>query len=406
VWSSYLFSLNLRDDVDAPAVAKAHFAFGEAVGGRAPRRSPVRSRAPRVRVGYVSGDLMKHPVGLFLRPLLRHHDRERFETFCYTNSHIEDELSAELRGASDHWRSIAGREDPWAEALIRADALDILVDLSGHTARNRLGLFARRPAPVQATWLGYLNTTGLEAMDYRICDAHTDPEGATEALNAETLVRLPHSQWCYAPYYDVALDGAREAGGPVTFGSFNQFVKVSDSGLDAWCEILRRVPESRLRVHGVPPGVTAEDFRGRLEARGVCGDRVTLTGRIAIHDYFAAIRAVDIALDSMPYNGATTTLDTLWMGTPVVALRGERAIGRGSYSIARAAGLEELVAYSPAEYVEANVRLAHDAPARAALRRCLRPRLEASPLMDGPRFTRDVEACYREMLDAADRKGT
>jgi predicted O-linked N-acetylglucosamine transferase (SPINDLY family) len=399
-WSSFLFSLNLHDDLDAQEVAREHFAFGKAFEGRAPPRAARRPARQRIRVGYVSGDLMKHPVALFLRPVLACRDGAAFETFCYSNGRVEDELTAELRASSDQWRSIAGREDSWVEELIRADGIDVLVDLSGHTAHNRLGVFARRPAPVQATWLGYLNTTGLEAMDFRICDRHTDPEGATEALYTESLARMPDSQWCYAPYHDIPLKAATaSARRPVVFGSFNQFAKVSDGCLDLWAAILRELPDARLRAYGVPAGVAAGDFRRRLEQRGVAPERATIHGRAGILDYFAAIEEVDIALDSMPYNGATTTLDTLWMGVPVVALRGNRAIGRGSYSIVSAAGLHELAAEDPAAYVEMNVRLAEDAAARLAMRLALRPRLQASPLMDAQRFARGMEGLFRKMLE-------
>ena len=401
VWSSFLFSLNLRDDLDAEAVAREHFAFGKVFDRNSPAKTPKKPAARQIRVGYVSADLMKHPVALFLRPILASHNRAEFETFCYSNGRVEDELTIELRGICDQWRSIAGRDDPWVEDLIRADGIDVLVDLSGHTANNRLGVFARRPAPAQATWLGYLNTTGLRAMDFRICDSHTDPEGETDDLSSESIARLPNSQWCYSPYYDIPLGNlATDGNRPITFGSFNQFAKVSDGCLDLWAAILDRVPDSSLRVYGVPKGVATDDFHARLERRGVQRSRVALHGRIGVLDYFAAVQDVDIALDSMPYNGATTTLDTLWMGTPIVGLRGDRAISRGTYSILSASGLTELTAENPADYVEKNIRLAQDSTGRLALRRSLRSRLQASPLMDTNRFTRDVEALYRRMLEA------
>jgi predicted O-linked N-acetylglucosamine transferase (SPINDLY family) len=284
--------------------------------------------------------------------------------------------------------------------LIREDGIDVLVDLSGHTPRNRLAVFARRAAPVQATWLGYLNTTGLREMDFRIADRHTDPEGASESLHSEKLARLPHSQWAYVPHNVVALkDSPRPPGAPVVFGSFNQMAKVSDACLDLWSEVLKRVPGSILRVHAVPDAVAKQDLLARLARRGVAASRVETRGRMPTAEYLAAIADVDIALDSMPYNGGTTTLDTYYMGVPLVALAGERGIGRGSYSIAMSAGLDELVARTPAEFVERNVALATHAEARLALRRSIRPRLEASPLMDPVRFTRDLEALYRAMLD-------
>jgi predicted O-linked N-acetylglucosamine transferase (SPINDLY family) len=191
-------------------------------------------------------------------------------------------------------------------------------------------------------------------MDYRICDARTDPPAETESLNRERLVRLPHSQWCYLPYYEVPLTARAARAQEIVFASFNQFVKVSDAALDLWCEVLRGVPGSRLRIYGVPAGVGRHDVMPRIEQRGVAAARVELFGRIGITQYFAAIADADIGLDTLPYNGATTTLDTLWMGTPVIGLRGTRAISRGAYSILAASGLEELVGRSPEEYVRMN----------------------------------------------------
>jgi predicted O-linked N-acetylglucosamine transferase (SPINDLY family) len=261
-------------------------------------------------------------------------------------------------------------------------------------------VFARKPAPVQATWLGYLNTTGLRAMDYRICDNCTDPEGETEALNTETLARLPHSQWCYAPYYDIQpATFQSDPGRPVVFGSFNQFVKISDACLDLWAEILREVPDAQLRVHGASTAIASEDFHARLERRGVARARVTILERIGILEYFEAIADADIALDTMPYNGATTTLDTLWMGTPVVGLHGNRAISRGTCSILGEAGLTELIAKDRAGYIATNLRLARDAGYRVGLRNALRARLEASPMMDTGPFVHDVEALFLRMLE-------
>lgn len=404
LWGTYLFSLNLRDDVDAATVAREHFKFGELLETKASATPlPARPRNARIRVGYVSGDLLSHPVALFLLPVLVHHDRQAFEAFCYSSGHVDD-MTPRVRGAADHWRPIARREDSQVVDLIRQDGIDVLVDLSGHTPRNRLGVFARRAAPVQATWLGYLNTTGLRAMDFRITDRHTDPEGTSEALHSEKLARLPDSQWAYVPHNVVELKAMpRPPGAPVVFGSFNQMAKVSDGCLDLWSEVLRRVPRSILRVHAVPDDVAKQDLLARLAARGIEASRVETRGRVPTAEYLAAIADVDIALDSMPYNGGTTTLDTYYMGVPLVALAGARGISRGSYSIAKSAGLDELVAHSSAEYVERNVALANDPATRLALRQSIRPRLAASPLMDPVRFTRDLEALYREMLNRGNR---
>ena len=402
LWSAYLFSLNLRDDVDADSVARAHFEFGrgmERTAGPAHKAPLPDTRGRRVRIGYVSGDLMAHPVAWFFIPILRHHDRGAFEVFCYSNGHA-DIFTDELRALAPHWRDIRDRGDAEVADLIRRDGIDVLVDLSGHTTRNRLGVFARRAAPVQATWLGYLNTSGLANMDYRIVDRFTDPEGASERYHAEKLVRMPHSQWCYAPHRSGPLKPLREAtdSRPIVFGSFNQVQKLSDAALDLWCEVLRRVPRSRLRVLAVTNAVASEDVLARLEQRGLERSRVEMRGRIPLGEYLAAIEDCDVALDTLPYNGATTTFDALWMGVPLVALAGDRGISRGAFSIASVLGAPELVAHTAADYVERNVRLANDPAWRIALRRTLRPRLLESPLLDAAGFTRDLETLYRGMV--------
>lgn len=402
VWGAYLFSLNLRDDVDAAFVAGEHRRYGrmmaEAIPA-APRPGRRKGRRP-LRVGYVSGDLLAHPVAWFLMPVLRHHDRGEVRSYCYSGGHV-DAVTERIRAAADEWRVITRRSDDDVLRLVAQDEIDILVDLSGHTPRNRLAVFARRAAPVQATWLGYLNTTGLATMDYRITDAFTDPQGMTEALHTEQLARMPHSQWAYVPHTEgpTPVDTPRGAGEPPVFGSFNQMAKLSDGTLDLWAEVLREVPHAIVRVHAVPDEVAAEDVRTRLERRGIARPRVQTRGRLLTGEYLAALADVDIALDAFPYNGGTTTLDTYWMGVPMVALAGERGISRGSYSIASSAQLEELIAHDRAAYVSRNVGLAADFEARARLRRTIRARLQESPVMDAERFTRDLEALYRRWTD-------
>ena len=402
VWGAYLFSLNLRDDVDAAFVAGEHRRYGRMMAELAPAAPrPARRRGRRpLRVGYVSGDLLAHPVAWFLMPVLRHHDRGEVRSYCYSSGHV-DAVTERVRSATDAWRPIARRNDDDVLRLVAQDEIDILVDLSGHTPRNRLALFARRAAPVQATWLGYLNTTGLGTMDYRITDAFTDPPGMTEALHTEQLARMPHSQWAYVPHTEgpAPRERPRAPGEPTVFGSFNQMAKLSDGALDLWAEVLRAVPGSILRVHAVPDDVAGEDVRTRLERRGVARVRVETRGRLLTGEYLAALADVDIALDAFPYNGGTTTLDTYWMGVPMVALAGERGISRGSYSIASSAQLEELIARDRADYVARNVALAGDVEARTQLRRTIRPRLAESPVMDAERFTRDLEALYRRWTD-------
>jgi predicted O-linked N-acetylglucosamine transferase (SPINDLY family) len=407
--SELLFSLNLRDDLDTATVFREHLAFAAAFE-RGEARSDVAMPAAgdpdrRLKVGYLSGDFRQHPVALFLRPVLKHHDRTRVEVFCYSNNDVNDELTGELTAHADHWRDIAGADDAAAARIIRSDGIDILVDLAGHTPQSRLLLLPRRCAAVQATWLGYLNTSGLESADFRICDRHTDPPGASEHLHSERLYRMPNSQWCYAPVYDVPPVEPPHPGEPerVIFGSFNQFPKISEAGLDLWCEVLRRAPHAELQVLGVPQGKAATRFLAGLARRGVGADRVTLHPRLGIADYFSAIGHVDIAFDTFPYNGATTTLDTLWMGVPLVALIGDRGIARGGFSILETLGLPELIASTNTDFVDRNLRLVNDIGRRHELRRTLRQRLERSPLMDAAGFTRALENGYREMWRAVRR---
>jgi len=239
-------------------------------------------------------------------------------------------------------------------------------------------------------------------MDYRICDSYTDPLGATERFHAEQLFRMPHSQWCYSPIYGEPVVQSPHTQRPesIVFGSFNQYAKISDACLDLWCRVLTSLPEATLVLLDVPSGRTQDALRSRLAHRNVHPGRVVIQGRKSTSEYFAAFANVDIALDTFPYNGATTTLDTLWMGVPVVAMLGDRGISRSSYSIMKSLGASDLIAADAEQYVDLNVQLARDFSRRRELRRALRGRLEASPLMDAIAFVRDLEGGYRKMWGA------
>ncbi|MFO1325311.1 MAG: tetratricopeptide repeat protein [Burkholderiales bacterium] len=407
--ATLLFSLTARDDLTPERAYAIHREYARCLEGAGPAAAapaPAPPRHRRIRIGYLSPDFRQHAVALFVAPVLAHHDRGAFEVFCYFTHPHADATTRRLEAMTEHWRDIARLSDDDAVRAIKGDALDVLVDLAGHTTHSRLLLMRHRCAQAQATWLGYLHSTGLDCVDYRICDGHTDPPGATERLNSETLVRLPNSQWCYAPLHgaDGEVAAAPHAGPPV-FGSFNQFWKISDTCVDLWARILREVAGARLRVVGAPEGSAARALRERFARRGVAADRIELSARVDVHRYFAAIGEVDVALDTTPYNGATTTLDTLWMGVPVVALAGDRASARSGVSLLRTLDLPELVADTPDRYVELNVRLATDAAWRGRLRGELRRRLLASPLMDGAAFTRALEARYREMLQGVPAAG-
>lgn len=355
----------------------------------------------RLKIGYVSGDFRSHAVNYFFEPLLTHHDKRDFEIFAYTTTSEEDEVTARLKPSFDHWQNIRYLDDDAAADLIEKDGIDLLIDMSGHMAANRLLVFARKPAPVQATWLGFTTTTGISALDYRITDPFTDPVGMTEHYNTETLWRLPSTFCCYEPRADIPAPIDHPPGsdnGFVTFGCFNNFSKVSDRTLRRWAEILQGVPDARLLLEII--GIDGPTFRSetlaRLDRLGLPLDRLILEPRRRENQYVLYDK-VDIALDPFPFNGGTTSLDALWMGVPVVTLAGENFTGRMGVSILSNLGLPDLVANDEADYVACATGLANDPARLQELRQTLRQRMAGSPLMDFKAFARDMEAAYRGM---------
>ena len=356
----------------------------------------------RLRVGYVSNNFREHSVAFFVEALLASHDRSKVEIFCYADIMLADEFSGRLRRHSAQWRVITGQSDAQVAELIRQDAIDILVDLAGHTARNRLLVFARKPAPVQVTYLGYCNTTGLSAMDYRFTDALADSPGTTEHLHTEQLVRLPDCAWCYRP---PDASPAVETppvlrSGHITFGCFNARPKITGEMLALWARLLLEMPASSLLLKNVGFGEPSarQHTRDLLAKAGIAPERVELVGRVpTLAGHLATYARVDIALDTFPYHGTTTTCEALWMGVPVITLAGRTHASRVGVSLLTTTGLPELVASSPDEYVKIAAALATDVPRLAALRTTLRTRMASSPLMDASRFARNVEAAYRQM---------
>lgn len=366
-----------------------------------PARNHANSRDPgrRLRVGYVSGDLRDHPVAHFLEPVLARHDPAELEVFCYSNNARADAATQRLKARVAAWRDIFGLGDARVFELIGADGIDILVDLSGHTGFNRLPVFARKPAPVQVSWLGYLNTTGLDAVDYRIVDRYTAPPGLLEAYHSERLMRLPDSQWCYAPPTDAPRVSPPPLvdKGHVTFASFANLAKVGEGMVDLWSRLLERVPRSRLMLVRKGADVAAADYGARFAKRGVSPERIEFMPSRPFAEYLALHGAVDVVLDTYPYAGGTTTCHALWMGAPVVTLAGATAPSRSGASLLGVTGLGELVASSPEQYVEIAAGLAADVSRLAALRAGMRDRVLASPLVDAERFTRNLERAYRGM---------
>jgi len=396
--SAELFALLFSDRVGEDELFARHCAFGRRLESRYGAPQAPRHAQGRLRIGYVSPDLWRHPVALFLIPVLAHHDRERFEIYCYSTGATSDSVTAELRGLADAWRDASALSDETLAQAIRDDRIDLLVDLAGHSGDSRLELFARRPAPVQVSWLGYLHTTGTQCIRYRVCDRHTDPAPRADALHSETLVRLPHSQWCYRPF--LALPHAPappcRANGWVTFGAFNQLAKTSPLTRRRWRELLARVPDSRLLVAGVPGERAAQALRHELVPGPDGAARVRTVARVTLDEYYRLLDTVDIALDTAPYSGGTTTCDALWMGVPVITEPGERSVSRSAASVLSTLGLADWIA-APQEYVALAAGKANDAAGLARLRAGLRARMQASPLMDEAGFTRALEAAYRSM---------
>ena len=400
--SSLLFLLSRSELLPPQQVAAEFRRWGEMHANHLSAGTDLHgnSREPEriLRVGYVSADFRRHAMAYFVEPFLAHHDQRAVRAYCYSNCARPDDVTQHLRGLAHEWRDIAALSDDAAARLIRDDGIDILVDLSGHTGGNRLLLFARRPAPIQITWLGYSwGGTGMAAMDYRISDRYADPEGESDAHYRERLLRLPHSKWCYLPPAAMPACNAlpAQSRGYVTFGSFCSFPRISNETMRAWALLLRRLPGARLCIIGAPGDESLDRMLEIFDAAGVYADRLDLVGRMSLDAYLQQYLQVDIALDPFPCNGATTTCESLMMGVPVVCRSGGSAASRSGVSLLTNAGLPHLIARSWEEYVDVALGLAADLPALAQLRATLRQRVSASPLLDAAAFTRDLEQLYR-----------
>jgi predicted O-linked N-acetylglucosamine transferase (SPINDLY family) len=350
-----------------------------------------------LRIGYVSPDFRHHPVGYFLTAMLDRHDPAAVEIHCYTGSRVVDDVTRRIRAAARGWRDIRLLDDAVAADLVRADGIDILVDLSGHMADHRLPLFRRRPAPVQATWLGFFCSTGLDEIDHIIGDPTIVP-AADEAAYSERVWRLPACYLCFdGGTVDLPVTPLPAgAAGPITFGCLNRRDKMSEPAIAAWAEILGRVPASRLllKTASFSDAATRDAMTAAFGRLGIAADRLIIEGETPRRAHLEAYQRVDLALDPFPYTGATTTAETLWMGVPLVTLRGRTFVGRVSASMLNAVGHAELIAETVADYVELAVTLAADRPRLAALRAGLREATRVG-LGDGARFARELEAIYR-----------
>jgi predicted O-linked N-acetylglucosamine transferase (SPINDLY family) len=409
--SNLVYTLHFSPSYDAETILAEHVAWSrrhaDPLTDAAPP-PPVTDRDPgrRLRVGYVSPDFREHPVGLSMLPILPNHDRAAVESVCLSDAAAPDHVTEKLRAHADEWHETAALSDAQFAEFVRSKRIDVLVDLTMHMNGNRLLSFARRLAPVQASFLAYPATAGLRAIEYRITDPVLDPPGETERFNSETLVRLPHSFWCYPGAGAGDGDGneppVRELpalrNGYVTFGSLNNPCKVTPPTIALWARVLSAVPSSRLMLLSFDEEPAKNVHVEQLARHGIGLERIGLVGRQARAAYLRTYDRMDLVLDPLPYNGHFTSCDALYMGAAVISLHGRTSVGRAGQSLLTAVGLaDELLARSEEEFVAIAVRWASDLPRLAALRGGLRGRMKASPLMDARGFVRGLEQAYRAM---------
>ena len=396
-----LFALNYDPEAVPQAIFEEHVRW-------AARHAPPPVAAPRfdndpssarpLRIGYLSSDFYNHPVAFFFEPVLAAHNRDQFEIFLYSSGRRADAVTERMRMRANRWVDIQAMSDDEAEQRIRADRIDILVDLCGYTGTHRLPLFARKPAPVQFTWLGYPNTTGLSTIDYRITDSYADPACMTEHLHSERLLRLPQCFLRYQPHeFRVSASSTREG---VVFGSFSKAAKLNENVVALWSRILHRLPGSHLLLHHMMGSYTQTTIdpamRNRLiglfKGNGIDKSRIKMIGGMPRNRHLALYDEIDVALDPFPYNGVTTTCESLYMGVPVVTLSGATHVSRVGVSLLSNVGHPEWIAATPDEYIEIALELA----ANPIGRKTLREQMLNSPIVKGSRLVTELESSYRE----------
>ncbi len=402
IHGNLLYALQYRPGITLEELAAAHADFDDRFGG--PLRETWQPHANEpdpdrpLKLGFLSPDLHRHPVGYFLMPLFDNLDRESTEIICYSTSGIDDDLNRRLREKASVWHDVPTWSDERIAGQIREDRIDILFDLAGHSGNNRLTVLAHKPAPIQITWAGYPATTGLRAVDYILADRHEIPP-ESERHYSERVLRMPDAYVCYEPpeYAPPVSPLPATLNGHVTFGSFNNPVKIGPHVVDVWAKILDRVPESRLilKYNGIDDPAQSERLANLFSGRGIDPARVSYLGRSEHAELLRHYGEIDIAVDPFPYNGGLTTLEALWMGVPVVTCPGETFASRHSLSHLSNMGLPKTIAADLNEYVELAVSLADDLPALARLREGLREQMRSSPLCDGERFARNFERLMR-----------
>jgi predicted O-linked N-acetylglucosamine transferase (SPINDLY family) len=358
-----------------------------------------RATNRRLRIGYVTGDFHRqHPVNIFMLPVLQRHDHAAFELFVYHTGNMHDEYTRQAKACADHWLEAAKLDDAALQQAIIANQIDLLIDLAGHTSSHRLGVFALRAAPVQATFLGYPHSTGLTRIDWLIGDATVSP-AAHAPLFSEGLAQLPGSVFCWAPVDNYPLPAARPATAPVVFGSFNNAMKLTPQTIALWVRVLQTVPDARLllKAPSLRDKAVQARFTALFTAQGIASERLELRGPSGLNEMMQEYGEIDIALDPTPYNGGTTTLQALWMGVPVITLAGGNFVSRMGASFLQTLAKTDWIAENEADYVEKAQQLARQIQALRKNRPGLRATMATSPLCDIQTYVAQLESLYREM---------
>ncbi|MFH0998667.1 MAG: tetratricopeptide repeat protein [Pseudomonadota bacterium] len=400
--SNLLLSLNYRQDEDPMYLYQQHLAWdiqhGSGMMHSPGNRQSSQGPDERIHIGYLSPDFRQHSVAYFIEPILKGHDPERFKVSCYSDTFDSDEVTQRIKEMGWQWRDVFGISDSRLFDLIQADGVHILIDLAGHTANNRLKVFARKPSPVQVSYLGYPNTTGLKAMDYRITDAVADPPGVTDCWYTEKLIRLSGSFLCYQPPIDAPdisdLPALNSNG--ITFASFNNRAKITEAVIRTWATILNLIPGARLilKSRALADPATCQELVKHFEDCHVDPGRLEIFGLLPFQSHLALYHRVDVALDTFPYNGTTTTCEAFWMGVPVIALEGISHASRVGVSLLTSVGLDSFIAGSVDDYIQKAVALSRDLAMLSSIRSRLREMMRDSPLMDAKSLTRSLEQVY------------
>ncbi|MFT4414404.1 FkbM family methyltransferase [Fredinandcohnia humi] len=404
-YSNYLFTLNYHNGFTPQEIYNKHLQFGQVFENNDIKyeKHYDYDHKKRIKVGYIGADFKQHSVAYFIEPILKSHDVNKFDIYIYSNVEKPDHVSKRISQYAGHWRNIYKLDDEEIIKVIKLDKIDILVDLSGHTAGNKLLVLSKKPAPIQVSWMGYPNTTGLKEIDYRITDSISDPEGITDSLYTEKLIRMSKCFLTYLPTNnspELKKDLPYKENGFITFGSFNAFPKINEETISIWSDILKSIPSSKLyiKTKGIEDEETRDSLIKRFEKYNISNERLILSGyKLDNNDHLSSYNEVDIALDTFPYNGTTTTFEAIWMGVPVVTLSGSTHVSRVGSSILKNLDLDELISNNPVEYIDNAVKLAINTKKLADLRKSLRNRLLNSPLCNYSSFTRELEQKYREM---------